>query len=125
MYKKTGFPERNDFVICTVKNVATHSVTFDLDEFQGIEGTVTSSEMSRKWARNIRIFLKPNRKMVCKVLRVETQSKHIYLSIRRVGTSQTQTKQKEWGNEKRADDLLHALSKLEEVTLGGDVCWTL
>lgn len=111
MYRKDGLPEVGEFVVVTIKSTSQHSADFDLDEFKDLTGTVTSSEMSRKWARNIRIFLKPGRKMVCKVMKVDEATHHIDLSIKRVGLSQSQTKQKEWNNEKRADELFVALSK--------------
>lgn len=111
MYRKKGFPEVDDFVICTVKDVSQHSVSFELDEYKGLEGVVNSSEMSRKWARNIRVFFKPKRKMVCKVIRLDKSSQHIDLSIKRVGAGQEKTKLEEWANEKKADELLNTLSK--------------
>ena len=71
--------------------------------------------MNRKWARNIRTFLKPGRKTVCKVLDVDKNSGYINLSTRRVGASQAKTKQDNWSKEKRANDFLITLSKSSKV----------
>lgn len=117
MYKKPNFPEVDEFVICTVKEVQQHSVFLDLDEYEDKQGMLHTSEISRRLIRTMRVFFKPGRKIVCKVVFVDPEKKHINLSHRRVGTGQERSKQKEWNNEKRADDLLQVFAKQNKLDI--------
>ena len=115
MYKKPGVPEVDEFVICTVKEVQQHSIFLDLDEYDNKQGMLHTSEISRRLVRTLRVFFKPGRKLVCKVINVS--GTHITLSLRRVGAGQERSKQKEWKNEKRADDLLQAFARENKVNI--------
>jgi translation initiation factor 2 subunit 1 len=115
MYKKPGVPEKDEFVICTVKDIHQHSIFLDLDEYDNKQGMLHTSEISRRLVRTLRVFFKPGRKLVCKVINVS--GTHITLSLRRVGAGQERSKQKEWKNEKRADDLLQAFARQNKVSV--------
>jgi len=115
MYVKDWLPEEGKFVICTIKNLEQHRARVSLDEYEHLEGMVHSSEISRKWVRNLKTYMKPGKKLVCKVMDVDSNTRHINLSVRRVGFSQTRTKQAEYKNEKTADDLLNAVAKQAKI----------
>jgi len=111
MYIKKGFPERDELVICIIDRVMPHSAFVKLEEYDNLEGMVHTSEMDRRWVRYMKTHLKIGRKLVCKVMRVDTEKKHIDLSIRRVGEGQKRAKLAEWANEAKADDLLKVFAK--------------
>jgi len=111
MYRKKGLPEVGDFVICTIKQVLPNSAFVELDEYESLEGMIHASELSRRWTRSMKTFLKVGEKLVCKVMDVDREARHINLSVRRVGASQARTKQQEWKNEKTAYDILQVLAK--------------
>ena len=108
MYTKKGFPEVGEFVVCTVDRLELHSAFVKLDEYESLEGMIHASELSRKWVRNVKTYLKLGSKLVCKVTDVNQEKKHINLSVRRVGASQKMGKNKELKEEKSAYSLMKA-----------------
>jgi len=76
--------EEGDLVLCTVerieKTVVFVKISLDGEE---IEGSITMSEIAPGRIRNIRDYVVPKKKIVCKVLRV-SQKGNIELSLRRV-----------------------------------------
>lgn len=86
-YHKTGYPEENELVFCTVTNVQYNSVFCNLD-FYGKTGMIHISEVSPGRIRNIRDYVVEGKKVVCKVLRIHEERGHIDLSLRRVTDNQ-------------------------------------
>jgi len=109
-YKKKKFPVVNDVVICTVKKVLNHSVFVTLDEYDK-EGMVHISEVSPGRIRNIRDFVVEDKKIICKVLKVDQEKGHIDLSLRRVNTIQRIKKNEEYKQEIKAERLLEHVGK--------------
>ncbi|UCD04401.1 MAG: hypothetical protein JSW73_02070 [Candidatus Woesearchaeota archaeon] len=109
MYKRKGLPEKGDLVICTIDRVLPHSAFVVLEEYDNKEGMVHDSELSRKWTRNRKSYLKKGRKLVCKVMSCTEDC--ISLSVRRVGPSQARNKQEEWRLEKKAHSILSVSAK--------------
>jgi len=72
--------EEDDIVLCTVKRIEGTTVFLDIEE--NGQGTMIFSEVSPGRIRNIREFVSPNKKVVCKVLRLKAG--HPELSLRRV-----------------------------------------
>lgn len=108
MYKREGLPEKGDLVICTIKRVLPHSAFVKLDEFDNKEGMIHDSELSRKWTRNRKSYLRKGRKLVCKVM--NTKDNKIFLSVKRVGPAQARAKKEEWNEEKKAHKILNILA---------------
>ena len=91
LFKKQGFPEEGDLVLCTVTSVQFHSVFVDIDEYAK-GGMIHISEVSPGRIRNIRDFVKEGKKIVCKVLRINEEKGYIDLSLRRVNESEKRRK---------------------------------
>ena len=115
MYMKKGFPKKNDIVLATVTRVITHSVFVKLEEYSNLEGMIHTSEMDRRSVRNMKTFFKIGRSVVCKVMDVDEEKNQINLSIKRVGASQERTIEKEWKNEKKADDIITVFAKMNKL----------
>lgn len=109
MYKRKGLPEKGDLVICTIDRILPHSAFVKLEEYNNKEGMIHDSEISRKWTRNRKSYLKKGRKLVCKVMLCSEDC--ISLSVRRVGPAQARTKQEEWRLENKAHNILTVLAK--------------
>ena len=64
-------PERGDIVLCTVREITSHGIYVDLDEYNGMNGFLHISEISTGWVRNIDRVAKVGQKLVLKVVRAE------------------------------------------------------
>ena len=126
LLKKTGFPQSEELVLCTVTGVNRHSVFCTLDEYGGRTGMIHISEVAPGRIRNIREFVQEGKKVVTKVLQVNMEKGHIDLSLRRVNQSQktnklNQIKQEqlsekivEYAAKQTGDSVLTLYSKLSE-----------
>jgi len=72
--------EEGQIVLCTVEKIIGTTVFVKIQE--GGEGTITTSEISPGRIRNLRDYVVPNKKIVCKILSIRGDK--IYLSLRRV-----------------------------------------
>lgn len=72
--------KENDVILCTVKRIERTTVFLDIEGYG--QGTMIFSEVSPGRIRNIREYVVPNKKIVCKVLRIKEG--HPELSLRRV-----------------------------------------
>jgi len=111
LYRKYGFPEESDIVICTITSVQYNSVFANLDEYPGKSGIIHISEISPGRIRNIRDYVKEGKKVICKVLRVNEERGHIDLSLRRVNESQKRNKNDELKKEMMAEKIVEFAAK--------------
>lgn len=72
--------EEGQIVLCTVEKIVGTTVFVKIDN--NGEGTITTSEISPGRIRNLRDYVIPGKKIVCKVLSI--RDKKIHLSLRRV-----------------------------------------
>lgn len=110
LLKREGFPEEDELVMCTVTKVQFHSVFANLDDY-GKSGMIHISEVSPGRIRNIRDYVKEGKKVVCKVLRINTERGHIDLSLRRVTETQKRKKVDEIKQEQKAEKILEFVTK--------------
>ncbi|MCH8329105.1 MAG: translation initiation factor IF-2 subunit alpha [Nanoarchaeota archaeon] len=110
LLKRKGFPEEDELVMCTVTKVQFHSVFANLDDY-GKSGMIHISEVSPGRIRNIRDYVKEGKKVVCKVLRINTERGHIDLSLRRVTETQKRKKVDEIKQEQKAEKILEFVTK--------------
>lgn len=115
LFKKENLPEEDDIVVCTVKKILHNSIFVYLDEYLNKEGMLYISEVAPGRIRNIRDYVKPDKKIVCKVLRVDPRSGHIDLSLRRVSLMARQKKLDEYKQELKAEKLLLSISKQKKI----------
>ncbi|PIN70576.1 translation initiation factor IF-2 subunit alpha [Candidatus Woesearchaeota archaeon CG11_big_fil_rev_8_21_14_0_20_43_8] len=110
LYKKEGLPEESEIVICTVNNIHHHSVFIKIDEY-GITGILHISEVSPGRIRNLRDYVQEGKKIICKVLRVNTERGHVDLSLRRVNDSQRRKKLEEIKLEQKSEKIVELVAK--------------
>jgi translation initiation factor 2 alpha subunit (eIF-2alpha) len=84
--------EEGNLVLCTVKNV-TNTITF-VELPDGQEGTIVSSEIAPGRIKHMRQYVVPNKKIVCKILKIEGD--HIHLSLRRVNSKEKKEVMQKW-----------------------------
>jgi len=118
-YKKPGFPEEGELVICTVKRILPHSVFVSLDEYYNKEGMIHITEIAPGRIRNIRDFVREGKVIVCKVLRLNEVKGHIDLSLRRVPILQRKKKEDEYKQAEKAEKLIEGVLSEFKISLGG------
>lgn len=75
------------------------------------------SQVSGKWVRDIRKFIKPNKSYVAKVMRVDEKKGHISLSLKRVARIDKTRKMQSYKREQKAEKILEKIAKKQKLTL--------
>jgi translation initiation factor 2 subunit 1 len=104
-------PAVDELVVGLVKRVEKYGVYLDLLDYPGWEGFVHVSEISLKWIRNIRDYLKEGQRDVFRVLRIDPATRQADVSYRRVSQKEREDKMRLW---KRKQRLLRVLKLLSE-----------
>lgn len=78
--------KEGDLVLCTVEDVDNTFTSVVLDD--GTKGTIISSEIASGRIKYMRMYVVPNKKIVCKVL--SNNGNSLNLSLRRVGQKEKQ-----------------------------------
>src|SRR3989338_8034553 len=105
--------KEDDLVLCTVKRVEGTTVFLDV-EGDG-EGSLVFSEIAAGRIRNLREYVVPNKKIVCKVLRIING--HPQLSLRRVTTKEKEQVLEEHQKDKTFSSLIKTIVKDPEKTI--------
>ncbi|MEO0157204.1 MAG: S1 RNA-binding domain-containing protein [candidate division WOR-3 bacterium] len=113
MGMSSRFPQQGELVIGTVTRVLRHGVRVRLEEYDGIEAFVPLSEISMKWVRNIRDYLREGQRTVFRVVRSSPENLQVDVSLRRVSQKEREEKMAEW---KRVVKVSRMLSILAEKT---------
>lgn len=83
MYEK-AYPEVEELVMVSVRQIADMGAYVNLLEYDGVEGMILLSELSRRRIRSIQKLIRVGRNEVAVVLRVDEEKGYIDLSKRRV-----------------------------------------
>lgn len=110
LLRKQGFPEESEIVLCTVTSVRYNSVFVNLNEYNH-SGMIHISEVSPGRIRNISDYVKEDKVIVCKVLRINKERGYIDLSLRRVNEGQRRAKVNEIKKEQKAEKIIEFVSK--------------
>jgi translation initiation factor 2 subunit 1 len=104
-----GMPESGEIVICTVRELTSHGIYVNLDQYEGMNGFLHVSEISTGWVRNIERVAKVQQKLVLKVIRANKMRREIDLSLRQVTNEERRAKVIEWKREERALAIMNAV----------------
>ena len=110
LYTKDGFPEVNEIILCTVKKIYGNTVFVDIDEYEK-EGVLTISEIAPGRIRNLRDHVVEDKKIICKVLRVDNKLNRVDVSLRRVSITAMNQKKEQIKKEEYADRMYLDISK--------------
>lgn len=111
MYELGDYPEEDEYILGTVKEIFPQGAFVTLDEYGNKEGMLHLREISPRWVRNIRDYVKEGQKVVLKVLRVDPGKGHIDLSLRRVSDARRKEKIMDAKQRQRAIKLLELFEK--------------
>ena len=107
--------EEGDIVLCTVDKIVRTNVFVRIEEHD--EGTIILSEIAPGRIRNIRNYVVPKKKIVCKILRIKNGN--IDLSLRRVSKKEKKEKLEEVKQEKSYESIIKSVvkDKTEEIII--------
>ena len=111
MSTEKPLPEPGEVVICTVREITSHGIYVNLDQYDGTNGFLHVSEISTGWVRNIDRVAKVSQKLVLKVIRVNRTRREIDLSLRQVTNEERRAKVIEWKREERALAIMGTVRK--------------
>ena len=104
--------EVGKIVFCTVKKIVGTTVFVSIDGYNK-EGTIMTSEIAPGRIRNLRDYVVPNKKIVCKILRMDDKG-HIDLSLRRVSIKEQKEVKEMYKKEKSLVATLKTILKNAE-----------
>ncbi len=110
MFKRRSFPRRGELVIGEVTRIDEYGAYIHISEYEK-EGFIPRSEVSSKWVKDIRHFVRENQRVVARVIRVNPRREIIDLSLKSVREGEAKKALQEWKRRKRAVYLLNLLSK--------------
>jgi len=114
--ERSGWPEADDNVVCSVKRVTDFGAFVELDEYGNKEGLIHISDVASGWVKYIRDHVREGQKIVCKVLYVDTAKHHIDLSLKTVNEHQRREKIQEWKNEQKSEKWIEYVAKTTNIS---------
>jgi translation initiation factor 2 subunit 1 len=111
MSEERPLPEAGEVVVCTVREITSHGIYVNLDQYDGTNGFLHVSEISTGWVRNIDRVAKVSQKLILKVIRINRSRREIDLSLRQVTNEERRAKVIEWKREERAVAIMEAVKK--------------
>ncbi len=97
-----------DIILCTVEKIEGISVFVTIDK--GGTGSIVTSEIAPGRIRNLRDYVVPNKKIVCKVLKVDPNG-HVHLSLRRVTAKERKEVMDVYNKEKAVEIIFKVVLK--------------
>ncbi len=128
---KTKFPREGEFVVAKVTEVQHQYVYVNLIDYEGLDhessarGMIHISEISSRWIKNIRNYVRIGQRVVLRVLRVDVDKGHVDLSLRRVNSAQKENRIKQWKYALKFENLLQFLIETEGVNMTLDEAYEL
>ena len=113
--EKSGWPEEDELVVCSVKKVTDFGAFVELDEYGQKEGLIHISEVASGWVKYIRDHVREGQKIVCKVLYVDESKHHIDLSLKDVNEHQRREKIQQWKNEQKAEKWIQYVASITKT----------
>lgn len=98
-----------------MREITSHGIYVNLDQYDGINGFLHVSEISTGWVRNIERVAKPQQKLVLKVIRADRVRKEIDLSLRQVTNEERRAKIIDWKKEEKALAIVNAVRNREGI----------
>ncbi|GAG56971.1 unnamed protein product [marine sediment metagenome] len=120
---RTKFPKDPEFVLARVVEIEKQYVYVDLIDYEGLpseklaRGMIHISEISSRWIKNVRNFVRINQVIVLRVLKVDEYKGHVDCSLRRVNSAQKDRRMKEHKYATKYENMLQFLADEKDMSL--------
>ncbi len=109
------FPEVDDVVMVNVKSIAEMGAYVTLLEYNGVEGMILLSELSRRRIRSINKLIRVGRNECVVVLRVDKDKGYIDLSKRRVSKEEADACEEKFQKARSVNSVLRHVADVKKV----------
>jgi translation initiation factor 2 alpha subunit (eIF-2alpha) len=109
--------QEGDLVLCTVREIEKTAVFVELPT--GEKGTIVLSEIAAGRIKNMREYAVPNKKIVCKILRLSNGN--IELSLRRVSSKEQKEIMDKYKQEQTSISALRSILKEEYEKISSEI----
>merc|ERR1719261_1605335 len=116
-FYEAEYPELDEIVVVQVKRIVEMGAYVSLLEYDGKEGMMLLSELSKRRIRSVSKLLKVGRTEICMVLRVDQDKGYIDLSKRRVAPEDAAIKEESFAKAKAVQGIMRHVA----ATLNIDV----
>lgn len=122
------YPEVDELVMVKVKQIAEMGAYVSLMEYNGIEGMILLSELSRRRIRSVTKLIRVGRAEVVVVLRVDKEKGYIDLSKRRVSQEDVKKMEDKYYKSKTVHSIMKHVAETQNLRLQDlyeQFCWPL
>lgn len=116
--RRKELPEVGELVVATVREVYDYGAYLNLDEYGGMEAYLPWSEVASRWVKSIHDVVRPDMKIVVRVIRVNKSTGQVDVSLKRVTDSERRRKMMEWKRLQKATKILEIVAQKMGKTLG-------
>mmetsp|Transcript_62437 Transcript_62437/g.173024 ORF Transcript_62437/g.173024 Transcript_62437/m.173024 type:complete len:345 (+) Transcript_62437:107-1141(+) len=120
-FYEAEFPELEDVVVVQVKRIVDMGAYVSLLEYNGQEGMMLLSELSKRRIRSVSKLLRVGRTEICMVLRVDKEKGYIDLSKRRVEPEDATAKEEAFAKAKAVHGIMRHVAVMNEIEVD-DLC---
>jgi translation initiation factor 2 subunit 1 len=127
MYEER-YPEVDQTVMVQVKSIAEMGAYVSLLEYDGVEGMILLSELSRRRIRSVNKLIRVGRQEAVVVLRVDKEKGYIDLSKRRVTPEEIEKLDVKWNKSKTVHSIMRQVSSRVHIPveeLQRQIAWPL
>lgn len=109
------FPEKDELVMVKVKRIAEMGAYVSLLEYNGLEGMILMSELSKRRIRSVKKIVRVGRHEVVLVLRVDQEKGYIDLSKKRVSPEDVVRCEERFSKSKKVHQIMCHVAQKHEI----------
>lgn len=114
-FYEAEFPELEDVVVVQVKRIVDMGAYVNLLEYNGKEGMMLLSELSKRRIRSVSKLLRVGRTEICMILRVDKDKGYIDLSKRRVDPEDATAKEEAFAKAKAVHGIMRHVAQMHSI----------
>mmetsp|Transcript_97763 Transcript_97763/g.315624 ORF Transcript_97763/g.315624 Transcript_97763/m.315624 type:complete len:335 (+) Transcript_97763:61-1065(+) len=114
-FYEAEFPELEEVVVVQVKRIVEMGAYVSLLEYDGKEGMMLLSELSKRRIRSVAQLLRVGRTEICMVLRVDEEKGYVDLSKRRVDPEDAARKAEQFAKAKAVHGIMRHVAQVNDV----------